>query len=86
MSGEHAARLRRRARAFLVEAEETTDTILAMFFLEQAAQLYIKSVYYELFGAPLRGHGLLRAPRRPREDAAGRRLPRGGGEPGGVRG
>ncbi len=24
----------------------------------QAAQLYIKSVYYELFGAPLRGHGL----------------------------
>lgn len=58
MSGEHAARLRRRARAFLVEAEETADPDLAMFFLEQAAQLYIKSVYYELFGAPLRGHGL----------------------------
>lgn len=58
MSGEHVARLRRRALAFLEEAEETSDPDLAMFFLEQAAQLYIKSVYYELFGAPLRGHGL----------------------------
>ncbi len=58
MSGEHVARLRRRALAFLAEAEETSDPDLAMFFLEQAAQLYIKSVYYELFGAPLRGHGL----------------------------
>jgi len=58
VSGVHVARLKRRARAFLAEAEEASDPDLAMFFLEQAAQLYIKSVYYELFGAPLRGHGL----------------------------
>ncbi len=58
MSGEHVSRLKRRARAFLAEAEEALDPDLAMFFLEQAARLYIKSVYYELFGAPLRGHGL----------------------------
>jgi len=58
MSSEYVERLRRRAKAFLHEAENVSDCDLAMFFLEQALQLYIKSVYYELFGASIRGHRL----------------------------
>jgi len=34
------------------------DYDLATFFAEQAAQLYIKAVYYELFGDVLRGYRL----------------------------
>jgi len=58
LSGEYVNRLKRRARAFLVAASMNVDCDLAMFFAEQAVQLYIKAVYYELFGDVLRGHRL----------------------------
>jgi len=58
LSGEYVDRLKRRARAFLTAASMNVDYDLAMFFAEQAAQLYTKAVYYELFGDVLRGHRL----------------------------
>lgn len=58
MSGESVARLKRRARAFLSEAEEARDADLAVFFAEQAMQLCIKAIYFDIFGGGLRGHGL----------------------------
>ncbi|WP_048192254.1 HEPN domain-containing protein [Pyrolobus fumarii] len=58
MSGEYVLVLRRRALGFLEEAREARDPDLAVFFAEQAMQLYIKSVLYELFGERVRGHGL----------------------------
>lgn len=58
LSGEYVSRLKRRARAFLLEATRVGDPDLGMFFAEQAMQLYIKAVYYELFGERVRGHRL----------------------------
>jgi len=58
LSGEYVDRLKRRAKAFLTTASTNVDYDLAMFFAEQAAQLHIKAVYYELFGDVLRGHRL----------------------------
>ena len=58
LSGEYVARLKRRALSFLKEAEEAADADLAVFFAEQAMQLYLKAVFYELFGERVRGHSL----------------------------
>jgi len=58
LSGEYVDRLKRRAKAFLAAASMNVDYDLAMLFAEQAAQLYIKATYYELFGDMLRGHRL----------------------------
>jgi len=58
LSGEYVARLKRRALSFLKEAEEAADADLAAFFAEQAMQLYLKAVFYELFGDRIRGHSL----------------------------
>jgi len=58
LSGEYVDRLKRRARAFLAAASMNVDYDLAMFFAEQAAQLYTKATYYELFGEMLRGRRL----------------------------
>ena len=55
MSGEYVARLKRRALSFLKEAEEAADADLAAFFAEQAMQLHIKAVFYEIFGERVRG-------------------------------
>jgi HEPN domain-containing protein len=43
---------------FLREAVSVGDPDLAAFFAEQAIQLYIKAVYYKLFGDLIRGHKL----------------------------
>jgi len=56
LSGEHVGRLKRRARSFLIEAERVDDPDLSLFFAEQAIQLYVKAVYFELFGGRIRGH------------------------------
>jgi len=48
LSGEYVARLKRRALSFLKEAEEAADADLVAFFAEQAMQLYIKVVLYEI--------------------------------------
>ena len=58
MSGEYVEKLKHRARVFLGEARSVKDPDLAAFFAEQAMQLYIKAVYYELFGDLVRGHRL----------------------------
>ncbi len=58
MSSEYVEKLKRRAKAFLLEAKRVEDPDLAMFFAEQAAQLYMKAVHYELFGSMVRGHRL----------------------------
>jgi HEPN domain-containing protein len=42
----------------LKEAESVGDPDIAIFFAEQAIQLYTKAVYYELFGDLIRGHRL----------------------------
>jgi len=56
MSGLYAEKLRRRAESFLSVAEKVSDPDLAMFMVEQGLQLYIKSIYFELFGSVIRGH------------------------------
>jgi HEPN domain-containing protein len=58
LSGEYVEKLKHRARVFLGEARSVEDPDLAAFFAEQAMQLYIKAVYYELFGDLVRGHRL----------------------------
>ncbi len=58
MSGEYVGKLIERATAFLEEAEKVPNADLAMFFVEQGLQLYVKAVYYELFGLMLRGRRL----------------------------
>ena len=58
MSGEYVSRLKRRARGFLEAAEKSRDMDLAAFFIEQSMQLYLKAVFYELFGDRIRGHGI----------------------------
>jgi len=56
MSGLYTEKLRRRAEGFLSVAEKVSDPDLAMFMVEQGAQLYTRSVYLELFGSVIRGH------------------------------
>jgi len=58
LSGEYVKRLKKRSESFLREAVTTIDKDLAMFFIEQAAQIYIKATYYELFGEKIRGHNI----------------------------
>ncbi|ABL78392.1 HEPN domain-containing protein [Thermofilum pendens] len=58
MSGELVARLKRRALDFLDEALSAKNADLAAFFLEQAAQLYVKATLLELVGRETRGHGV----------------------------
>jgi len=58
LSGEYVARLKRRALSFLRAVDHVDDADLAAFFTEQAMQLYIKAVLYELFGERFRGHGI----------------------------
>jgi len=50
LSGEYVARLKRRALGFLRAADGIDNADLAAFFTEQAIQLYIKAVFYEIFG------------------------------------
>jgi HEPN domain-containing protein len=49
LSGEYVVKLKRRALGFLKAADQVDDTDLAAFFVEQAMQLCIKAVLYELF-------------------------------------
>jgi len=58
MSGEYVEKLKKRAENFMKEAEEASDKDLAIFFIEQSIQIYIKAVYYEIFGEKIRGHSL----------------------------
>ena len=58
MSGEYVEKLKKRAENFMKEAEEASDKDLAIFFIEQSLQIYVKAVYYELFGEKIRGHSL----------------------------
>jgi len=58
LSGEYVARLKRRALGFLRAADGIDDADLAAFFAEQAMQLYIKAVFYEIFGERVGGHEL----------------------------
>lgn len=58
MSGRYVSKLRERAAAFLAEAGKVPNADLAMFFVEQAVQLYLKALYCELFGVRLRGRRL----------------------------
>lgn len=58
MSGIVVEKLKYRAMLFLKEAKTVDDPDLAIFFAEQAMQLYIKAVHYELFGDIIRGHRL----------------------------
>ncbi|WP_243677944.1 HEPN domain-containing protein [Vulcanisaeta distributa] len=52
-------KLKRRALNALRIAENTDDFDLAMFLIDQALQLYIKAIYFELFGSKVRGgHGI----------------------------
>ena len=55
LGGEYVARLKRRALGFLRAADRIDDADLATFFAEQAMQLYIKAVFYEMFGERVRG-------------------------------
>lgn len=58
MSSTVVEKLKYRAMPFLKEAKIVEDPDLAIFFVEQAMQLYIKAVHYELFGDIIRGHRL----------------------------
>jgi HEPN domain-containing protein len=58
LSGIVVEKLKYRAMLFLKEAKTVDDSDLAIFFAEQAMQLYIKAVHYELFGDIIRGHRL----------------------------
>jgi len=58
LSGEYVARLKRRALSFLRAVDNVDDADLAAFFAEQAMQLYIKAVVYEIFGERVRGYEL----------------------------
>ena len=57
MSGEYVQTLKRRAASFLEEARGARDPDLAVFFAEQAMQLYTKATLYELFGERVWGRG-----------------------------
>ncbi|BDC18587.1 HEPN domain-containing protein [Acidianus sp. HS-5] len=61
MSGNRVQRLKRRALRFLTDAKNDFnggyyDT--AVFHVEQALQLYIKAIIFELFGKEYEGHGI----------------------------
>jgi HEPN domain-containing protein len=56
LSGEYVNKLKRRAKAFLREVLSVEEPDLAVFFAEQAMQLYAKAVCFELFGELVRGH------------------------------
>jgi len=58
LSGVFVDKLKRRSKDFFKEASRVENPDLAMFFLEQAVQLYIKAVIYELFGISIRGHNI----------------------------
>ena len=58
LSNEHVARLKKRALGFLKAVDQVDDADLAAFFVEQAMQLYIKVVLYELFGERFMGYVL----------------------------
>ena len=58
MSGEYVEKLKKRAESFMKEAEEAADKDLAIFFIEQSLQIYVKAVYYEIFGEKIRVHSL----------------------------
>ena len=58
MSGEYVSKLKRRAMNLLRASEAIDDVDLAMFFVDQGIQLYVKAVYYEIFGVKIRGHGV----------------------------
>ncbi len=63
MSGELYQALRRRSRIYLREAERLgseAEYDVALVFLEQAAQLAVKSAYAKLLGNVPRGHNLRR--------------------------
>ncbi len=65
MSGEYVNLLKHRSKIFRREAErllEEKEYDLALFFLEQSAQLALKSIIYKLFGEKPRVHGLRRLP------------------------
>lgn len=55
LSGEYVSKLKRGAQGFLIEAGRVDDPDLSIFFAEQAIQLYVKAVYFELFGGRIRG-------------------------------
>ncbi|BFI76731.1 HEPN domain-containing protein [Sulfurisphaera ohwakuensis] len=56
MSGNYVKKLKERAMSALNIAKNTNYPNWKVFLAEQAAQLYIKAVYYELIGDKLRGH------------------------------
>ncbi|MBB5254893.1 HEPN domain-containing protein [Sulfurisphaera ohwakuensis] len=56
MSGNYVKKLKERAMSALNIAKSTNYSNWKVFLAEQAAQLYIKAVYYELIGDRLRGH------------------------------
>ncbi|GAB6946956.1 HEPN domain-containing protein [Vulcanisaeta sp. JCM 16161] len=58
MSGIYVSKLKRRALNALHIAENIDDFDLAMFLIDQAIQLYVRAVYFELFGSRVRGHGI----------------------------
>lgn len=58
MSGEYVNKLKRRAMNLLRASEAIDDVDLAMFFVDQGIQLYVKAVHYEIFGVRIRGHGI----------------------------
>ncbi|QGR19771.1 HEPN domain-containing protein [Stygiolobus azoricus] len=61
MSGNYVRILKERALNALELAKISKDVNWSLFLSEQAAQLYIKAIYYELFGEKIRGQirGLL---------------------------
>ncbi|AWR95374.1 HEPN domain-containing protein [Acidianus brierleyi] len=58
MSGNYVRILKERALNALELAKISKDINWSLFLSEQAAQLYIKAIYYELFGEKIRGHQL----------------------------
>jgi Uncharacterized conserved protein related to C-terminal domain of eukaryotic chaperone, SACSIN len=58
LSGEYVNKLKRRAMNLLRASEAIDDVDLAMFFVDQGIQLYVKAVHYEIFGVRIRGHGI----------------------------
>lgn len=61
MSGNKVLRLKRRALRFLTDARLDYNEgyyDLSAFHVEQALQLYIKAVIFELFGKEYEGHGI----------------------------
>lgn len=61
LSGNRVQRLKRRALRFLADAKADFNDgyyDLAAFHVEQALQLYIKAIIFELFGREYEGHGI----------------------------